>query len=321
MRAEPAEKTETAEKDASPASGGNRHTGKEDSAKSRRRENVQADAAGKAWEWEKPGEEERDNAQYTSMQRDKQPVRELTREEKELYAPYIQSRAAREQLVRAIDNISMAAYTGNIIITGEEGMDTVSLAKNMIHEVQATDSNFSGRVAKISGRGINHRNIKETLEQLRNGALIIMKASGMEPGTAIELHQNLQQDNVGIIIVLTDTRKGIARLFSGTPQLKESFTARMNVEALSNEVLASFGRKYAREKEFSIDDLGMLALHRKIEALQTIDHAVTVLEVKKIVDEAISHANKKNFGHFMDILLARRYDEEDMVILTEKDFM
>ncbi len=254
-------------------------------------------------------------------EQERPPVRKLTREERELYAPYIQSRSAREQLVKAIDNISMAAYTGNIVITGDEGMNTITLAKNMIREVQMTDRNFSGKVAKISGQGLNQRNVRETLEQLQNGALIIQKASGIQGNTAAELTRFLRQDNVGIIIVLEDTRKAIARLFAENPKLRVSFTAWMDVEALSNDTLASFGMKYARQMEYSIDDFGMLALHKRIEELQTIDHVVTVVEVKNIVDNAIRHASKKTLGHFMDILLAKRYDEEDMIILTEKDFM
>lgn len=137
----------------------------------------------------------------------------------------------------------------------------------------------------------------------------------------MELTKFLRQENVGIIIVLEDTRKAITRLFAEYPHLGASFTAWMDVESLSNDTLANFGMKYARQKEYAIDDLGMLALHRRIEELQTIDHVVTVVEVKNIVDNAIRHASKKSLGHFMDILLAKRYDEEDMIILTEKDFV
>lgn len=248
-------------------------------------------------------------------------VRGLTREEKELYAPFIQSRSSREQLVKAIDNISMAAYTGNIVITGEEGMDTLALAKNMIREVRLTDSNFSGKVAKVTGQGLNDRNVAETLERMNNGALIIQKASGMNTATADKLHKLLQQERLGIIVVLEDTKKAVNRLLSNNPKLAENFTARMDLEALSNDTLVSFGRLYAREMEYSIDDLGVLALHTRIEELQTIDHVVTVIEVKQIVDEAISRASRKTIGHFFDILFAKRYDNEDMVILTEKDFV
>ena len=255
------------------------------------------------------------------VERDKEKVRSLTREEKELFAPFIQSKAAREQLVRAIDNISLAAFTGNVIITGEEGMDTLSLAKNMIREVQMTDSNFSGKVAKISGKALNKKDVAATLEQLKNGALIIAKASEMNDDTAKALNKALQQETMGIVIVLEDTKKAIDKFLSAHEELKESFNARMDVEAMSNDMLVAFGRQYARELEYSIDELGVLALHTRIEDMQTIDHAVTVIEVREIVDEAIRHANRKTLGHFFDILFAKRYDDEDMIILGEKDFV
>lgn len=255
------------------------------------------------------------------VERDKAKVRALTREERELYAPFIQSKSAREQLVKAIDNISLAAYTGNVIITGEEGMDTLSLAKNMIREIQATDSNFSGKVAKISGRALNKKDAAETLNRLQNGALIICKASEMNSKTVDTMYKALQQENQGIVIILEDTRKEIDRFLEKYEKLQESFTSRMDVEALSNDTLVAFGRQYAREREYSIDELGVLALHTRIEDMQTIDHVVTVVDVKEIVDEAIAHANKKTLKHFFDVLFAKRYDDEDMIILTEKDFV
>lgn len=255
------------------------------------------------------------------VERDKAKVRALTREERELYAPFIQSKSAREQLVKAIDNISLAAYTGNVIITGEEGMDTLSLAKNMIREIQATDSNFSGKVAKISGHALNKKDAAETLNRLQNGALIICKASEMNSKTVDTMYKALQQENQGIVIILEDTRKEIDRFLEKYEKLQESFTSRMDVEALSNDTLVAFGRQYAREMEYSIDELGVLALHTRIEDMQTIDHVVTVVDVKEIVDEAIAHANKKTLKHFFDVLFAKRYDDEDMIILTEKDFV
>lgn len=256
-----------------------------------------------------------------TVERDKAKVRALTREERELYAPFIQSKSAREQLVKAIDNISLAAYTGNVIITGEEGMDTLSLAKNMIREIQATDSNFSGKVAKISGHALNKKDAAETLNRLQNGALIICKASEMNNKTVDTMYKALQQENQGIVIILEDTRKEIDRFLEKHEKLQESFTSRMDVEALSNDTLVAFGRQYAREMEYSIDELGVLALHTRIEDMQTIDHVVTVVDVKEIVDEAIAHANKKTLKHFFDVLFAKRYDDEDMIILTEKDFV
>ena len=270
---------------------------------------------------ETPEDEQPQTPEPPVVERDKAKVRALTREERELYAPFIQSKSAREQLVKAIDNISLAAYTGNVIITGEEGMDTLSLAKNMIREIQATDSNFSGKVAKISGHALNKKDAAETLNRLQNGALIICKASEMNNKTVDTMYKALQQENQGIVIILEDTRKEIDRFLEKYEKLQESFTSRMDVEALSNDTLVAFGRQYAREREYSIDELGVLALHTRIEDMQTIDHVVTVVDVKEIVDEAIAHANKKTLKHFFDVLFAKRYDDEDMIILTEKDFV
>lgn len=251
---------------------------------------------------------------------EKGKVRSMTREERELYGPYIQSRSTKEQIVKAVDNISLAAYTGNVIITGEAGMDTISLAKNIIREVQATDSNFSGKVAKISGKGLNGKNVEDTLNQLQNGALIIQNACDMEEHTVQDLYKTLQKESLGIVVLIQDETRVMNRFLKKHEMILDVFTARVDVEALSNDLLVAYGKKYAKEQEYSIDELGVLALHNRIEQRQTIDHAVTTSEVKEIVDGAIRHANRKTPRHFFDILLAKRYDEEDMIVVTEKDF-
>ena len=248
-------------------------------------------------------------------------VRTLSKEEKELFGSFIQSKSSKEQLIAAIDTISLASYTGNVIITGDEGMDTLTLAKNMIREVQMTDSNFSGKIAKISGSSLNRRDIAQTLDSLANGALIIQKASDMSMNTVETLYKALQQEQYGLIVIMEDTRKAMNKFLGVYTKLAECFNARMDMEALSNDSLVAFGKKYAREREYSIDELGILALHTRIAEMQTSDHAVTIMDVKEILDEAILHADRKSMGHFFDILLAKRYDEEDMIILRENDFI
>ncbi len=265
------------------------------------------------------------SSQTDSQQKGDEPsprekVRAMTREERELYGPFIQSRSTKDQIVKAVDNISLAAFTGNVIITGEAGMDTLSLAKKMIREVQATDSNFSGKVAKISGTGLNAKNVEETLKQLQNGALIVQSASDMDENTVQNLYKALQKESLGIVVLLQDDTRLMNRFLKKHELLLDVFTARVDVEALSNDLLVAYGKKYARELEYSIDELGVLALHNRIEQRQTLDHAVTTSEVKEIVDGAIRHANRKTPGHFFDILLAKRYDEEDMIVVTERDF-
>lgn len=247
--------------------------------------------------------------------------RAFTKEEKELFAPFVQGKASKKQLSSVLEDITMAAYTGNIIVTGAEGVNTIGLAKNLVRHTQLTDGNFSGKTAKISASSLNTREVAQLIEELVNGALIIQKASDMSGETVEALYKSLQNESFGILVVLEDTKKAMDRFLEQNTQLLHCFTARMDVEALSDEALVAFGRKYAKDMEYVIDDFGVLALHQRIDEMQTSDHVVTIMEVKEIVDAAIAHANRKSVGHFFDVLFSKRYDEEDMIILREKDFI
>ena len=248
-------------------------------------------------------------------------VRTLTREEKELFAPYIQGKASKNQLIKVLDGISMAAYTGNVIVTGPEGVNTLGLAKNIVRDVQASDNNFAGKTAKISGGSLDKQDIPKLTRDLANGALIVQKAAEMSDASADSLYKALQQEHLGILVILEDTKKAMNKFLAKHKEFTNVFTARMDVDALSDDALVAFAKKYAWEMEYSIDEFGVLALHQRIDEMQTSDHVVTVLEVKELMDGAIRHANRKNLGHFFDILLGKRYDDEDMIILREKDFV
>ncbi len=265
--------------------------------------------------------EEGDDENTLESPREASKVRNLTREERELFAPFIQGRSSREQLVKVLDSITMAAYTGNVIVTGAEGLDTLGLAKSIVQDIQGTDSNFSGKTAKISGEALNKRNVNEILAGLQNGALIIQRAHNMNVKTVDDLYKALQQENSGIIVVMEGVRKLMDAFLSKNAKLENCFTARMDMEALSDAALVAFCKKYAKENEFVLDELAVLALHQIITDRQTNDHAVTIMEVKEIMEEAMDNASRKSVGHFFDILTGKRYDEEDMIIIHEKDLM
>ncbi len=247
-------------------------------------------------------------------------IRPLTREEKELFGPYIQTKTAREDLARLLDTISLASYTGNVILAGDDGTDLVGLATQIMKEVKQSDSNFSGKVAKITGKGLNAKKIEEVLEQLQNGGLIIENASELNRDTVKNLTNYLEAENRGVVVVLADVRRNMDRFCNQYPDLAEMFNARMHVKALSNDKLVAFAKQYALEMEYAIDEMGVLALHTRIEDRQTNGHAVTVMEAKEIIDHAIRHSRRKTPGHFFDVLTGKRYDEEDRIILEEKDF-
>lgn len=248
-------------------------------------------------------------------------VREMSDSEREQFAPFIHHKRTRKQIVTILDNISMASYTGNVLITGEESTETIALAKLFVKEVQLSDNNFSGKVAKISGATMNKKDIGATLAKLSGGALIIERACAMKKAATDQLLKELNQEEKGIIILLEDTKDKINAYLTKYPQLAEVFNLRVDVEALDDQTLVKYARKYALDQEYSIDELGILALHTRIADMQTSDHEVTLAEIEELIDEAIYYADRKTPAHFFDILLGKRYDEEDMIVLREKDFM
>ena len=266
----------------------------------------------------KPGDKKKHHIGNRELE---ERVRSMTPEEKELFGPYIHHKKSRRQIINAIDNLSMDPFSGNAIVTGEEGAGTVSLAKGLIKAMQASDSNFSGKVAKITANTLNKKSTANIFEKLANGALIIQRAADLTQETVSELLKILQQENKGLVIVMEDTREDMDRFLDKNPSLKQSFNVRVDIEALDDDSLVAYARQYALEKEYAIDNLGILALHTRISERQTLDHDVTVSEVKDIVDDAIYYAEKRTVGHFVDVLVHKRYDENDMIILREKDFM
>lgn len=256
-----------------------------------------------------------------ARQQAQEPVRSMTKEEKKLFAAFVHTKKAMRQLVGALDSISLSAYTGNMIITGAPGSNMMKLTKNVIRQIRAMDGNFSGKVAKVTADTINKKDAEAIVAQVADGALIIEKAGKLSDEGAANLEQALNQDHTGIVVFALDEKRALDKLCDRAPGLMSTFTARFDIAALDSATLVKYGCQYAYNQEYSIDELGRLALHTRIEDMQTSNHAVTVREVREIVDEAIEHANRKTLRHFMDILLRKRYDEDDMIVLRERDFI
>ena len=251
----------------------------------------------------------------------KEEIRDFTPEEQELFENYAVTKKIRKQIIYALDKMSLAAYTGNVIITGEAGLGTVRLAKNLIREYQALDANFSGKVAKITGEKLNLRNLSEVFAKLGNGALIIEKANGITQDKLYEMANLLNQDNLGLVVIMEDTRKEITHLLEKQAFISDYFNIRIDLMEMDNNALVDYAKNYALALEYSIDELGTLALYTRIANSQSGNHVVTKDEVRDIIDEAIWKSKKFNLKNFVDVLLAKRYDKEDMIVLRERDFM
>lgn len=251
----------------------------------------------------------------------REELREFTAEEQTLFENFAVTKKIKKQIIFALENMTLAAYTGNVIITGDAGLDTVRMAKNLIKKYQVTDENFSGRLAKITGEKINQRNIKDVFEKLNNGGIIIEKANGMSEEKLYEMTLNLNQENLGIVVIMEDTKKEISKLLQKQAMIADYFNIRIDLMEMDNNALVAYAKNYALALEYSIDELGTLALYTRIANMQSGNHVVTKDEVRDIIDEAIWKSRKSKLKNFVDVLFARRYDNEDMIVLKERDFI
>ena len=248
--------------------------------------------------------------------------RTLTLEEKSLFGGIAPNKELQEKVAEVLDKASLIPYTNNIIISGERETGTMETAEKLAKYYAQANRSFSGKVKKFSSEEFTGKDIFAIVNEMPNGIMIIDNAGEMSADLCNKMIKaGNEMENGGILYILVDTVSGIERLGRTYAKITEYFNLRIDISALDNDGLVKYSKLYAREKEFSIDDMGVLALYNRIEERQTNEHAVTVDEVKEIIDQAIMKAEKKSISHFMDTLLSKRYDKEDMIVLREKDFI
>lgn len=259
---------------------------------------------------------------YMQMGERREARRDLDPEESRIFGRFEGIESLKAQIVDVIDDMSMEPYTGNVIVMGSEYYGRKSLAIDIVKAIQAFDSSFSGKVAKISGEALNKKDIPMTLHKLKNGALIVENAGGLTPITVNTMIEILTGNADPILVVLEDSKDAMEPLITGCDEMKSVFNARIEMENFSDADLVAYAKGYAREQEYSIDDeTGVLELYTRIHEMQSsIDDVVTVDDIKEIVDNAIRHVDRKNVSHFMDVLVGKRYDDDDFIVLRAKDF-
>ncbi len=251
----------------------------------------------------------------------REDIREFTQEEQELFENFAVTKKIKKQILYALDNMSLAGFTGNVIVTGDAGLDTVRMAKNLARRFQQLEPAFSGKIAKITGEKINIRNLKEIFDKLANGAIIIEKANGILEEKLYEMAMLLNRKNFGLVVIMEDTRKEITKLLKKQAMIADYFNIRIDLMEMDNNALVAYARNYALALEYSIDELGILALYTRIANIQSGNHVVTKDEVRDIIDEAIWKSKKSKVKNFVDVLFSKRYDSQDMIVLKERDFI
>ena len=245
---------------------------------------------------------------------------DLSEEEQEIFKDFLLMHDLPAIIRDALSRIGMEGTRGNVIITGNEQSARINFCGALAKDLQLTHPDFIGKIAKISADVFNKKDIARSIAMLDGGALVIENAAELTNQTLQEIVRVLNQPEIRILMMLEDNHFYQKRVGENIPGFAEVFNVHINIPAYTNDDLVFHGREYARQKEYAIDNMGVLALYRRVDQLQTANHFVTLNEVEDIVDEAIEHVDKRSVGHFMDVLLAKRYDDEDMIILREKDF-
>ena len=250
----------------------------------------------------------------------------LTEEQKQLFSYFVPIRGVSEQLVEVLDNDKRCrnrygtSRTGNILILGRKGSGKTVLAVDIVKAIQKQRRLKQGKVAIVTGDSLNKKDIGSIIDKLNGGALIIEKASKMNDRTIRELNDMMDEQTGELLFLLEDQKKPMERMFASHREFKRKFTSRLELPVFINDELVTFGQTYAKENGYRIDEMGILALYSRIDMMQREDHAVTVAEVKEIMDEAISHSQKANVKHLVKRVFGRSTDNSDHIILKEEDF-
>ncbi|MGL6199342.1 MAG: hypothetical protein ACRC3H_10465 [Lachnospiraceae bacterium] len=250
----------------------------------------------------------------------------LTEEQKKLFSYFVPIRGVSEQIVTVLENDKRGkrrhgtSRNGNITVIGRKGTGKTVLAVDLVKAIQKEREIKQGRVAIITGEALNKKELDGIFKKLYGGALIIEKAGKLNTRTIKEL-DSLMEDQTGeMLVILEEQRKPLEKIFAANPRFKKKFTSKIELPVFINDELVTFGQTYAKENGYRIDDMGILALYSRIDVMQREDHAVTVTEVKEIMDEAIEHSQKANVKHLVKRVFGKSTDESERIILKEDDF-
>ena len=249
----------------------------------------------------------------------------LTEEQKKLFSYFVPVRGMSEQIVEVLDNDRRAqregtSKTGNLMVIGRKGSGKTVLAVDIVKAIQKQRNLKQGKVAIVTGESLNKKELTNIIQKLRGGAIIIEKAGKLNSRTIKELNYLMEKKTGELLFVLEDQRKPLERISTANPDFKKKFTSKLELPVFINDELVTFGQTYAKENGYKLDEMGILALYSRIDVMQREDHAVTVAEVKEIMDEAIAHSQKANVKHLARRVFGKSTDDSDRIILKEEDF-
>lgn len=252
--------------------------------------------------------------------------KELTEEQKELFSYFLPVPGMEDQIRQVLLGAktrignSVTSLAGNILIQGEEGSGKTVFATSLIKAIQKEIGNEDAKIGKISAESLNHKDFAALIPKIEGGYLIVDKAGQLTAETAAYMSQVMEQNTQGMVVILEDTRAGIRKVMNLDFGFTKKFTEKIDIPIFTIDELVDFGKSYAKEMECTIDEMGVLALYNRINNIQKLDRATTLAEVKDIVDEAIEKAEGSGIKKAFGSIFSKKYNENDYLILHEKDF-
>lgn len=250
----------------------------------------------------------------------------LTEEQKDIFSYFVPVQDMEEQLCKALKGISARLQTkdtasaGNLLIQGNKGCGKTVLATSIIKVLQKEGVFGNGKVGKIEARAFNKKDIAMLLRKVSGGCLIIESAGELEASAVNTLSHLLEQDRSGLFVILEDSAIGIKKAMALDERFASKFTESVTVPIFTNDELVSFAKSYANELGYKIDAVAILALHNRISSIEKADQETRLEEVKEIIDEAIQKEASSGIRKAFNILTAKRYTDDERIVLTEKDF-
>lgn len=254
------------------------------------------------------------------------PITRLSEDQKAVFSYFLSVDGMEQQICQALSAVAehlaedITAASGNLLIQGGRGYGKTVLATAFVKALQKEVRKPNSRVGKIDAEALNKKDIPTLLKKVEGGCLIIEKAGKLNRETAVKLSLLLENEESGILVIMEDTRAGLAQALGRDEGLAKKFTEKITIPVFTSDELVAFGKAYANDLDYEIDEMGVLALYNRISNIQKLDHATTLTEVKEIVDEAIERAERKSIQKAFSILTSRRYADNDYIILREKDF-
>ena len=270
--------------------------------------------------------EDLDSEEDDSKLKETKHIKELTSEQKAIFSYFIPVKGMEDQICKAYNavldhfNRKENASTGNLIIQGEQGCGKTMLATSFIKVLQKDGEQLTGKMGKIDAAALNKKDVQQVVRKITGGGLIIERAGDIDRSIAAQLSFLMEHDITGTLYILEDTSKGIKKALSMDEGFASKFTEKISVPIFTNDELVLFAKSYSAELGYKIDEMAILALHNRISNIERIDQATTLTEVKDIIDEAIDREAHSGLKKAISILTARRYTDDDRIVLKEDHF-